>query len=965
MTGSSELQNRIQALVEAALKLDAADRAAFLDRACAGNPPLRRDVESRLAELDAGSSMPKPAAHSRGEDYTAMIGGNIAHYKVLDFLGHGGMGEVYLAQDTRLGRKVALKLLPVSLKHDEDRLRRFEREARSASALNHPNVCVIYEVGETADGRPFIAMENIEGCTLRRRFAQGPLRLNTAIDIALQIASALAAAHQSGVVHRDIKPENVMLRDDGYVKVLDFGLAKLTERYAFDTDSEAPTFHVFSTHPGVLVGTTNYISPEQARRYEVDERTDIWSLGVMLYEMVAGCLPFTGETPNHTIVAILEREPVPLTQSVTNLIAEVDWVVKKALRKDREQRYQTIKEMIGDLNDIKKKIQDLSEQPPVITPRIQTHTTHSSALESISQTLRQPRISIAFFAGALVLLGLISLGLFHWLKTPAMPFENMHPTKVTNTGRTIHNGAAISPDGNSIAYVVDDGGRQSLVVSYPATFSTLTIAPPAEGRYQGLTFSNDGNYIYFVRKNENEPALLYQVPAHGGGISRKIMSNVTSPVAFSRDGRLAFIRFDEQKGEYSLVVAQADGTNEKVLTQRDKMEVLSTSGLDWSPDGKIIAVLDGGYRNGFHMRVTGVNVSDGTQQTLSPREWFSILQIKWLKDGSGLVLNAAEESVSPVQLWYLSYPAGQLAKITKDSSDYYGVSLSDNAEKLVTIQSNRLRTVWLAPGGDADKAVEVFSGVGHSYGLACMPDGRIIYSTMATGSLDLWSLPADGSEKIQLTANAGANYHPAVSFDGRYIFFSSNRTGTFSIWRMDQDGSNPKQLTRGDGDFYPYPTPDGQWVVYQSGAQNGRPSLWKVSVDGQQAVQITDLNTSVPVVSPDGRSIACRYRDENTKVQKIAILPFDGGPPTKILDIPIVDWQRIRWSPDGTGLTFIDTRSGVSNLWRQPIDGSAPRQLTTFKSDQILSYDWSRDGKQLVCERGIEASDVVLINRVQ
>src|ERR1700682_2208828 len=308
MAVSPEQEQRIKALLQPALELDPTERASFLDRAGAGDVSLRQEVEALIAAQEqatgsvSSSQLGEGTSGSRGEDITAVIGRPIAHYKVLSFLGRGGMGEVYLAQDARLGRKVALKLLPASLSNDEDRLRRFEREARSASALNHPNVCVIYEVGETDEGRHFIAMERIDGITLRRRFAQGPLKLTAAIDIAVQTASALAAAHRAGVVHRDIKPENIMLRRDGYVKVLDFGLAKLTERYDLAGDSEAPTFHVFSTHSGLLIGTANYLSPEQARRQEVDERSDIWSLGVVLYEMLTGSMPFTGETPSHAIV---------------------------------------------------------------------------------------------------------------------------------------------------------------------------------------------------------------------------------------------------------------------------------------------------------------------------------------------------------------------------------------------------------------------------------------------------------------------------------------------------------------------------------------------------------------------------------------------------------------------------------------------------------------------------------------
>lgn len=283
------------------------------------------------------------------ENASTLVGRSIGHYKVLSVLGRGGMGHVYLAHDTKLGRRVALKLISTD---NKQRLRRFEVEARSASSLNHPNVCVIHEIGQTDDGRNFIAMEHIDGETLRRHLSHGPLPPREAIEIAIQIASALTAAHKAGVVHRDIKPENVMLRTDGYVKVLDFGLAKLIERSDLICDTDVPTLPVSGS--GVLIGTINYLSPEQARAEEVDERTDIWSLGVVLYEMLTGSLPFTGQTPSHAVVAILEGEPVSLMDFSPKIPAELDWILKKALRKDRRQRYQSAEEFASDLRQLKK-----------------------------------------------------------------------------------------------------------------------------------------------------------------------------------------------------------------------------------------------------------------------------------------------------------------------------------------------------------------------------------------------------------------------------------------------------------------------------------------------------------------------------------------------------------------------------------------------------------------------------------
>ena len=361
MSASPELRQQIAAVYRQALLIDPPKRPSFLDEACGANSSLRQEVESLLSahELETARSQSAPsevATEILDEKAATLIGQLVGRYKILSLLGRGGMGEVYLAHDSKLGRNVALKLLPRSLSNDDDRLKRFAREARSASPLNHPNVCVIHEIGEAEDGRRFIAMEHIDGMTLRQRLKEGPIAVGDSVGIAQQVAAALMAAHAAGVVHRDIKPENIMLRPDGYVKVLDFGLAKLTEKYAFPSDSEAATFPVFDTHSEHLIGTVYYLSPEQAKRKPIDERTDIWSLGVVLYEMLVGRLPFSGDTPSHAIVAILESEPQSLTESLNGIPQTLEKSVRKALQKDRSNRYRRIDEFASDLETVKREL---------------------------------------------------------------------------------------------------------------------------------------------------------------------------------------------------------------------------------------------------------------------------------------------------------------------------------------------------------------------------------------------------------------------------------------------------------------------------------------------------------------------------------------------------------------------------------------------------------------------------------
>lgn len=464
MAVTPERRQCIQELFQSASELALVDRRAFLERACDGDRSLLKEVESLLAESEeTGGSLTSPpqeiAAEIVPEDHAGIIGKLIAHYKILSLLGKGGMGEVYLAQDTKLGRKVALKLLPTLLSNDKERLRRFEREARSASALDHPNVCVIHEIGETDDGRRFIAMEFINGVTLRHRLITGPLTLTESLDIALQSASALAAAHEAGVVHRDIKPENLMLRRDGYVKVLDFGLAKLTERYSVVIDSEARTFPDFNTHPGLMIGTINYFSPEQARREEVDERTDLWSLGVVLYEMLTGGLPFTGETPSHAVVAILEREPTPVTKSLPGMPSELEWIVNKALRKDRDQRYQTAREFAIDLAHLKEAVSS-----GVVT----TEKSHQR------QTLWSPYV----LAATAAILVLLSIGLYLLIG------RNKATTNLTSI-----NSVAVLPFANmsgdpSMDYL-SDGITDSLINNLSQLPEIKVIGRSSVFRYKG------------------------------------------------------------------------------------------------------------------------------------------------------------------------------------------------------------------------------------------------------------------------------------------------------------------------------------------------------------------------------------------------------------------------------------------------------------------------------------------------
>jgi TolB-like protein len=411
-----ERHQQIGQLFHAALELEPGQRAAFLAQACAGDESLRREVESLIASHEqAAAFIAAPALAVAAQTLAdvpalTLIGQRIGHHQILSLLGAGGMGEVYLAEDQRLRRKVALKLLPARFTQDAERVRRFEQEARAASSLNHPNILTIHDIGQV-DGRHYLVTEFIDGQTLRQRMTSARLKLSEGLEVAVQVASALAAAHQAGIVHRDVKPENLMLRGDGYIKVLDFGLAKLTEPPALAIDAQPLTAGGVSTETGVVMGTVHYMSPEQARGQKVDARSDIFSLGTVLYEMITGRAPFEGATSSDVIAALLGKEPLPLTKVLPEVPLELERIVTKALRKDRQERYQTIKDLLRDLKGLKQELEVRAKEPTLTS----TVTAHS--LRWLSS-----RIRLAWAAMILVVVaGLGSWSLWRGLPAGSQP----------------------------------------------------------------------------------------------------------------------------------------------------------------------------------------------------------------------------------------------------------------------------------------------------------------------------------------------------------------------------------------------------------------------------------------------------------------------------------------------------------------------------------------------------------------
>lgn len=929
-------------------------------------------------------------------------GTTLGRYEIRSLLGAGGMGEVYLAQDTQMRRPVALKFLPESLTRDDDRLRRFEQEAYAASGLNHPNILTIYEIGEV-EHRRFIAMEYVEGETLRQCIANftstsgedgagSGMKLGHALDIAIQIASALAASQTAGIAHRDIKPDNIMVRRDGYIKLLDFGLAKLTERPE-TTDTEAPTRALVNTSPGAVMGTVNYMSPEQASAKLVDARTDIWSLGVVLYEMVTGKVPFSGPTPSHVIVAITDKDPPPLARYLNDVPETLEWIVTKALTKDRDDRYQTAREILTDLRRLKQRLEAGVEMersvPPdtisgghsitaadTLTGRTLTAfpgktgevgaTPTVSSAEYLASSVRGHKL--AWGVAALLVVGILVGGAVLWSRwrntAPALPFERARFTQLTNTGKATV--ATISPDGKYVVHVVSDGVQSSLWVRQTATSSNVQIVPPSETRYVGLTFSIDGNYVYYVVYEKNAAiGYVYQIPVLGGS-PRKIIEDVDTPITFSADGkRFAWIRNFPRSGETSLFVANSDGSGEQKvasLQRPERFQAGTSIGPSWSPTEDVIACPAAGPHNGADAsKVLAVDVKTGAVKEFTSHRWPYVQQAVWMRKGEGVLITAQERQRGPNQIWHVGYPGGEFERVTNDLNNYNGVSLSADGRTIATVQSQTSSSIWLLPNLQSGNAVKISTGTNEGAGgVALMPDARIVYTLAGSGTADIMIVNPDGSSSTALTANAGLNGVPATSRDGRFIVFVSNRNGGPHIWRMNSDGSNQKQITNGIAEIFPVVSPDNQWIVYQD---IGDLRLWRIPIEGGTGKQLTDKLASQAVVSPDGKLVACRYREQELSPFQLALLSFEDGRTIKTFDLPPSAFgsPNLEWSADGTAVLYVDSRGGISNIWSQPIDGSPAKQVTFFNTDQIFWFDLAPDGKTMAFARGNVSNDVVLI----
>ena len=921
----------------------------------------------------------------------------VSHYKVIREVGSGGMGRVYLAEDTRLGRKVAVKILPEEASSDPAKVGRFDKEARAASALNHPNILTVFDVGEL-ESNHYIVTEFVEGITLRDRLAHGGITLQNALAIITQVGKALATAHGAGIVHRDIKPENIMVRADGLVKVLEFGLAKLIETGDAEATLEA-------TAPGLILGTPKYMSPEQVRGMDVDHRSDIFSLGVVFYELVAGFAPFDGATVSDVIAAVLKEEPRELRELNPAIPLPVAKVIGECLRKARDERYQSMRSLVFDLeglstgaerirgdhsSTLKLPLTDLAGSHAYLPAKTQDAHVTKDPTEATLTAAYSPikpgqRLNVwKLIAGSSLALTLIAvLAVFLGQRSakeepPDPPPPELQPKikRLTTNGKATE--AVVSLDGKYLAYAVEEGDKQSLWVRHVPTAKNLEIIPPSESSYGDLEFSADANTVFYLKSHrEISTSEIYSVPVLGG-TQRKVVGRTNNSFAISPDGsQVVFSRFSPDQGDLYTIIANTDGSDERTIDTRTDGSWIDYP--SWSPDGSRIVFASGGQWDD-RVRVLEIQVADLQKRTIGEISFYEISHLIFRPDGLGILTVARDGEFAPSQIWEISHPGGSVRKLTNDLNNYAGASVPRDLSEITTIQSVDTSGIWLAEGGDAETARQITSGPGQDgqRGICWTPGGQIVYTTFNEGRHDLWIMNADGTNQKQLTANSGSNLEPDVSRDGRYIAFVSNRGGDYHIWRMDVDGNNPLQLSAERPGRFPVWSADGQWIVFQPLVRDPgdfpKPSpLWKVSVNASAEEKVTEVNAAQPAISADGKTIAFFTESE------ISMMPVSGGQMTQVLrgpkiitgigpalkDFPL-RLPYFRWMPDGSGISFVEAapeRLGLerSSLWVRSFAGGPPKRLSNYDGSPVY-FSWSPAGRRLAFSRSARTRDVVAIS---
>jgi eukaryotic-like serine/threonine-protein kinase len=899
-----------------------------------------------------------------------MVGETVSHYKILARLGSGGMGVVYRAEDLKLGRVVALKFLAEHTAASPALLERFSREARAISALNHPNICTIYEIDEF-NGRPFIAMELLEGKGLDHEAAGRALPSQRVIELGIQLAEGLDAAHSKGIVHRDIKPANLFVTTRGDLKILDFGLAKLTDVAAatIGRTEPAPTISADNlTSPGTTIGTIAYMSPEQARGEDIDARSDLFSAGSVLYELASGRPPFSGKTSAIVFEAILNRDPVPPCEVNPSLPEELGRIIDKCTEKGRDIRYQHASDLRADLkrlkrdttSDKRKRADKNADEAPTgkvaAAPAVRTPQVSSSSV--VLATAQKHWVgAIAAILIGLLIVGAAAFGIYEFAhRLNSAPFERFSIMQETDFGDV--ESTAISPDGKYLAFVRGlNKPVVSLWIRQLATKSDTQVISSFDGRVRSITFSPDSNYIYY---RLSPPRIgrtdLYRIPIFGGQ-PQLIVSDIDSRPSFVKGGEeLCFLRNTPSEKIYKIVSLNSQSGNERILFQHAAPYPRFPA---CSPDGTQVAVY---FDTGHEIEL--LNVAKGAIESfadLGEGQHF-VGSMSWLPDGSGLIFSEVTLNGFRSQIWYAAYPSGKLRRITNDLSSYESIQLSPDAKSFTAIEDTQTTGFYVWDSARPQDAALIPTIKNPAFFRWLDPQTIILDNTAE----ELVSANVDTTQIKMLAADQRhIIWQPFPCGNGTVVFAGGLQgTSAFSIWKTDLRSGTFEQITNGKADLFPACAGAANEIIYSDNSNNIEPRILHVPLAGGKPEVIPGPKTVYFEVTPDGSQfVYAESKKVNDKRDwQLHFISTETWQEVKIVSLGDVsgDSPLVRLTPDGKSATYIETDHGIDNIWIKPLDGGPARQLTHFTDMSIGDFHWSSDGKKLGIVRGAESIDAVL-----
>lgn len=955
---NAERWAQIDQLLDEALACPTTERAAWLAQACQGDAELHAEVASLLAAHDRANAkfLQAPAMEIAAKKLAkdkprSLPGKTLGRYQVLSVLGVGGMGEVYLAHDPQLNRKLALKLLSPQFTEDAARVKRFEREAKAASALNHPNLITVYEIGQS-ENEHFMAIEYVDGQTLREKLRHGRLPLKEVLEIAVQTASALAAAHEAGIVHRDIKPENVMVRRDGYVKVLDFGLAKLTEQRALDFNTQGGTSNLGRTQPGVVMGTVSYMSPEQAEGLDVDQRSDVFSFGVLMYELITGVLPFQGKSTLSVINAILHQTPEPLTALSPEAPGELEHIINRALEKDRDLRFQSAQDLRANLKRLQRELDSQASGHPI--PVAAAKVRHPTA-----------RYWLAALVSLLLAGGAFAAWRFFATKqeTLTTDWSKAKYQRLTELANREGN-ASISPNGQMVVYAQFVNGQWDIFWQRIGGSNTrnLTAHPANDG---DPAFSPDGEQIAFYSSRA------------GGGVY-VMGATGENPIRLVDGGRDPSWSPDGKEIVYSTAVANilsrfSLGGELWVVNLATREKRRLEAGADavqpsWSPNGQRIAFW--GLRDGSKREIWTIPAQGGTPVAVTNDEIDDANPV-WSPDGKWLYYTSNRNGRWGIWRIPLAEQTGQVVGqpewVPTPADNSLEFSIAHNSQRMVYTSSRKVNRIFrlafdAANGTVQGEPQQVTQSQRYIVTPDVSPDGkRLTYYTYGDPQFDLFIINNDGTGLRQLTNDTAKDRYPRWSPDGQRLAFFTDRTGRYEAWTLNPDSGEQQQLSFSQpgqpGFVAPIWSPGGNQMALSIRGEGGylldltRP--WQT----QQLVKL-------PAPAPNRWFLPFDWSPDQQKLAGITGDAKTEDPGLVVYDLASQRYQRLtkegsvaHWLPNSRYLVFEHN----NNLYLADSQKGGSRELFAIPNLDLDDPVPSPDGKWLYYCAYLVDDDIYLI----